>query len=50
MSTAVHKITMIDLRGFEGSVADYMTELQPDLVIVMYGNGSFTKSMYEFFD
>ena len=50
LSTAVHKITMIDLRGFEGSVADYMTELQPDLVIVMYGNGSFTKSMYEFFD
>ena len=50
LSTAVHKITMIDLRGFEGSVADYMSELQPDLVILMYGNGSFTKSMYEFFD
>ena len=23
---------------------------QPDLVILMYGNGSFTKGMYEFFD
>ena len=50
LSTAVHKITMLDLRGFEGSVADYMAELHPDLVIMMYGNGSFTKGMYEFFD
>ncbi len=51
LSTAVGKIDMIDLREFEGSVAEHLLQTKPDLVIMMYANSSFNeKSMYEFFD
>ena len=51
LSTAVWKIDMIDLRAFEGSVAEHLVQTNPDLVIVMYANSSFSEpKMYEFFD
>ena len=51
LSTAVAGIDMIDLREFEGSVADHLAETKPDLVIMMYTNSAFNEpKMYEFFD
>lgn len=51
LSTAVGKIDMIDLREFEGSVAEHLLQTTPDLVIVMYTNSAFNEpKMYEFFD
>ena len=51
LSTAVGTIDMIDLREFEGSAAEHLVQTNPDLVIVMYANSSFSEpKMYEFFD
>ena len=49
-STTVHKTTMIDLREFEGSVTEYIRSQNPDLVLMLYGNGSFSDVMYQFND
>ena len=49
-STTVRKTTMIDLREFDGSVTEYLQSLHPDLVIMLYGNGSFSPTMYQFHD
>lgn len=49
-STTVRKTTMIDLREFDGSVTEYLQTLHPDLVIMLYGNGSFSPTMYQFND
>lgn len=48
LSTAVAHIDMIDLREFEGSVTDYLLKTSPDLVLMLYGNGSFSPVMYQF--
>ncbi len=48
LSTAANKIDMIDLREFEGSVKEYLTELSPDIVLMLYSGGSFSDVMYEF--
>lgn len=51
LSTAVHKIDMIDLREFEGPVTAHLLETKPDLVLVMYANSAFNEpKMYEFFE
>ena len=51
LSTAVGEIDMIDLRSYEGSVAEHLLETKPDLVIMMYANSTFKEAaMYEFFD
>ena len=50
LSTAVHKIDMIDLREFDGSVTEHLLSTSPDLVIMLYGNGSFSDVMYQFWD
>ena len=40
---------MIDMRGFDhASLCSYLAESNPDLVIVMYSNGSFSDTMYDF--
>ena len=48
LSTVVSEIDMIDLREFEGSVTEHLLETSPDLVLVLYGNGSFSEIMYQF--
>ncbi len=50
LSCAVSEITMIDLREFEGSVTDFLIDYDPDAVIILYGNGSFSNVMYQFED
>ncbi len=50
LSTAVHKIDMIDLREFDGPVTEHLLSTSPDLVIMLYGNGSFSDVMYQFWD
>ncbi len=41
LSTAAWKIDMIDLREFEGSVADHLLETKPDVVLILYSNNQF---------
>ncbi len=48
LSTAVKNIDMIDLREFPGNVTQHLLETKPDLVLILYGNGSFSPKMYDF--
>ncbi|MGM9626060.1 MAG: hypothetical protein ACI3XM_10200 [Eubacteriales bacterium] len=48
LSTAVSRIDMIDLREFEGSVTGHLLDTKPDLVLILYSNGSFSPVMYRF--
>ncbi len=48
LSTAVGEITMYDLREFEGSLTETLIAYDPDLVLILYGNGSFSDAMYQF--
>ncbi len=48
LSTAVSEITMFDLRAFEGNLTDALVAYDPDLVLILYGNGSFSEVMYQF--
>ncbi len=50
LSTSASRIDMIDLRGFEGSVTDYILEISPDMVIMLYSGSSFSDVMYQFTD
>ncbi len=47
-STTVAHVDMIDLREFKGSLTEHLIETKPDLVLILYGNGSFSPAMYEF--
>ena len=50
LSTTASRIDMIDLRGFEGSVTDYILEISPDIVVMLYSGSSFADIMYQFTD
>lgn len=47
-STTVAHIDMIDLREFKGNLTEHLLQTKPDLVLILYGNGSFSPQMYEF--
>ena len=49
LSTATEKLEMIDLRSFDKNrLCEYIETASPDMVIVMYNNGSFSETMYDF--
>lgn len=48
LSTCFQTTHMMDLRGFSGNLTDTLLEIQPDLVIILYGNASFSPEMYRF--
>ncbi len=48
LSTAVKEITMYDLREFDGNLCETLIDYAPDLVLILYGNGSFSETMYRF--
>ena len=49
LSTTTETVEMIDMRGFDhASLCSYLAESNPDLVIVMCSNGSFSDTRYDF--
>ncbi len=48
LSTCFQTTHMMDLRGFTGNLTETLLQIRPDLVIILYGNASFSPEMYRF--
>ena len=48
LSTGVHEVRALDVRLFQGSVADYAAEHSPDVVIILYNADCFGGNLFHF--